>query len=195
MVQRRRSALPVCPLCGHQDDLVEEPSPGPGLRLFTCTGHSPPYEISVPTYDEMEGAEGLYAEYGLDESLLRCVGAGAGHRPGDGFVEHAVAEYRLSLENPKGYRACLQAWGHTTIEPRRYTASVYIALRLGALSREERIVYRPGPGTGHFSYNDQVGYWAPAPADPGAALLSWAGFAEREGLDPAFPYAREALGQ
>ena len=193
MGQRRRSGLPICPLCALQDDLVEQPAPGPGLRLFVCTGHTPPYEISVDTYAEMDGAEGLYLEYGLDESLLRCVGAGAGHRPGDGFVEHAVVEYRLSGENPEGYRACVERWGHHTITPKRYTASVYIALRLGALARQGLVARQRAKGTGHFDYNDRLEYWAPSSTPADTPLLSWQQFAEREGLDPEFPFAKEAL--
>jgi len=108
-MNRRPSPRPVCKVCGHDDELAEGSPVGPGLRLWICSGHTPAYEFTTGAWQDF-GGEGVYAEYGLDESLLRSVQAGFGHRTGDGFVEHAVVEFRLSVENPAGYRVCLENW-------------------------------------------------------------------------------------
>jgi len=39
-----------------------------------------------------------------------------------------------------------------------------------------------------------VSYWTRPGADVDAGLLSWKEFADREGLDASFPYAKRALG-
>jgi hypothetical protein len=194
MTSRKPSARPVCPLCAGDDDLAENASPSPGRRQFTCAAHKAPYTFTINMYKEFPGGEGLYAQYGIDDTLVSCVNGGYGHHSGDGYIEHAVVEYRLSIENPDGYRACLEAWGHTTIKAKHYTATVYLGLRLGALSRQGAVLHRPGPGTGHFHYNSELGYWASATAAADAGSLSWADFAKRERLDASFPYARVALG-
>jgi hypothetical protein len=179
-----RRPMPVCPLCAHQDHLVET-APG----MFECGAH--PGRLLLARV-EADGFTSFAGE--LQEELLRCVGSGPGHRAGDGMVEYPVVEWRLSILARGLYRAVLDLYPHATMQavPGGKSASWYIArFGLGILLSQRVLASVYGPGTGAFVWDYRISYWA-LPHQP-TQLISWAEFAAREGLDPSFPYARLAL--
>jgi hypothetical protein len=124
--------------------------------------------------------EGKTAELGLYEDLPRCL------VKGEAFVEYGVVEYRYSQLRPDVYQRLLDDYSHTRIERHKpYTASVFIALALGRLADVGDVLYRVGPATGYWAYNEVISYWAlpPGPAE-GGDPLSWETFATEAGLNP-----------
>jgi hypothetical protein len=105
---------------------------------------------------------------------------------GESFVEYGVVEYRYSELRPDVYRRLLSDYSHTRIERHKpYTASVFIALALGRLADLGDVLYRVGPATGYWAYNEVISYWAlpPGPAEAESSI-SWAQFCAVNGLDP-----------
>ncbi len=65
-------------------------------------------------------------------------------------------------------------WGHTALDRgRAFTASAYLARTLGQLGRTGAVAYHPGPGTGRWSYNEDISWWSTAPPGDGAMRTAW----------------------
>jgi hypothetical protein len=70
----------------------------------------------------VDGREGVTAELGLDNDLLRCLESGGPS------VEHCVVEHRYKLLRPATYSdELLPRYGHGAQDPNGYTLSALIA--------------------------------------------------------------------
>lgn len=170
----------VCPLCSRDDSINIEPI-GPGLWRYTCSNTRHPngvysWESTATDRVEKPAAEGKAAQLGLYDDLPRCL------VPNEPFVEYGIVEYRYSVLRRDVYQQLIRDYSHTRIERNKpYTASVFIASALGWLADHEETLYRVGPATGHWAYNERISYWA-LPAG-GSAMLTWEEFARQQGLD------------
>jgi hypothetical protein len=125
--------------------------------------------------------EGKAADLGLYEDLPLCLIAN------EPFVEYGIVEHRYSEMRPAVYQRLLDDYSHTRIQRYKpYTASVFIASALRKLTDLGDVLYRVGPATGHWAYNEIISYWAlpPGPAEE-TRILAWKEYAERLGLDPS----------
>lgn len=172
----------VCPLCGHDDDVSSLPVGAEGEWAYTCaasSGHIEPYGWKHKLERHVDGREGITAELGLYDDLASCV------KPGEAWVEHGVVEHRYRLLRPDVYLGeLLPRYGHVAQGPKRYTVSALIAKALGQLSREGILAWQYARATGFWYYNGSISYWAVPPAPQLEYRLTWAEFAESEGLDP-----------
>lgn len=175
----------VCPLCGLDDDVVFEPDES-GAPVFVCRagGDLHPYEWRVPTLDPtavLSPRTGVGEELGVYDDLPTVL------IPGEPFVEYGVVEHRYARQYPKPYRELLERYGHTAIEPKRYTASAFLGRALGTLFHEGTLACRYAvPATGRWSYNSDISAWAlpGRGAEENDRVVSWVEFAEQEGFDP-----------
>jgi hypothetical protein len=172
----------VCPLCGHDDVVSIVPGGDSENWLYVCTGttHKDPYNWTVAIPSAFAGGrEGVTAELGLYDDLLRCV------RAEDPWVEHGIVEYRYSRLNPKVYLGeLIPRFGHRAQGPRHFSASALIAKALGQLRNEGLLAWRYGKATGFWAYNGTISYWAIVPPPPDENRLTWEEFAENGGLAP-----------
>lgn len=84
-------------------------------------------------------------------------------------------EYQYAALCPADFAAIVTRYGHTTIAPKKYTASAFLAGVLGVLSRQGTLLYHFGPATGHWSYNGTISWWSLRPElDWGRSRLAWA---------------------
>jgi hypothetical protein len=114
---------------------------------------------------------------GLDAALLHCL------VPGE-WAETGVAEHRYGEAHPEPYEWMVDRWGRVALGARRYSVTSYIGARLGALSRAAEVMYRPGPGTGFYSYNRRVGYWTLLPVLAETITMTFARLAQERGFRP-----------
>lgn len=158
----------VCPLCGGQDYLE-----------FVCHGPHGAYTFMAKGKGTATAyPEGLAPDLGLYESLPLCV------RVDEGPAEYGVVEYRFGTAYPHEYRQLVTTYGHRSASPgKQYSASAFLAATLGRLAREGALVLTWGKGTGYWSYNDPISYWARSDATS-QSRLTWAQFAAGAGLDP-----------
>ncbi len=163
----------VCPF--HSDDAVRgTPLPDeaggeeficrrgghPGDREWRWTGTPPPP-------DAVGG--GLAAELGLDLELPAAVASYGGR-----WVEYGLVERAYADAHGADFAGMVARWGHTHLGRTDYTVSKYLGGQLGRLARQGALLYRAGPGTGRWSYNSTVGYYAPPPVEPDwDDRLSW----------------------
>jgi hypothetical protein len=75
-------------------------------------------------------------------------------------------------------------WGHVAQSPRRYSVTSFIGSTLGALSREGTVTFKPGIGTGFFSYNSRVGMWTLVPVPAATTDMTWEKLAVELGHQP-----------
>jgi hypothetical protein len=179
-----RPARQVCPLCSRDDLIAVEPM-GPGVWQYTCANRkhgsagfawqaTATQRVDEPPDDDKAARLGMY------DDLPACL------VPGEPFLEYGVVEHRFSQRRPDVYQKLIDDYSHTRLQRRKpYTASVFIALALGRLAKHGEVLYRVGPATGYWSYNEVISYWAlpPGPVDVGVRL-TWAQYAEANGLDP-----------
>ena len=166
----------VCPF--HSDEMVR------GRRLrsiepveeFTCpmtdARHpgSRPWSWTAPLESAPADAPGgLAGELGLHIELPAAVGSFGG-----AWVEYGLIERAYALARPDDFATLIARYGHTHQAPARYTASSYLGRTLGQLAKTGYLAYRSGPGTGRWSYDDEVGYYT-APTSPAAweNRLTW----------------------
>ncbi len=173
----------ICPLCGFDDDVTVSELSGNNSWQFRCTGgnryHAAPYFWDVAFEHRSTSHEGICAELGLYDDLPGCVPAG------QSWVEHGIVEYLYKKAHPDTYRELVDRYGHIAKAPKRFTASVILALTLGRLADEGVVAYRPKlPATGFWSYNGTVGNWAPLPPPAGDGHTTWSAWAIAQGLDP-----------
>jgi hypothetical protein len=170
----------VCPLCGHDDEVVREPV-APGIWRYTCTGgrsHSDP----IVWERDAVGAElpqwgGITAELGLYDDLPFCLTA---REP---FVEYGIVEHRYAELRPEVFRQLVERYGRTRIAPASFTATSFIALALWRLVEVGLIVQHPGQATGHWTYNGTMYYYALPQEQHDDRMLSWKEYAAAHHLD------------
>ncbi len=180
----RRPARQVCPLCS-RDDRIEIEAIGPALWRYTCWNDRHPrgayvWQATATERVNQPAMEGKTAELGLYEDLPRCL------VQGEAYVEYGVVEHRYGELRPQVYQRLIADYSHTRIERNKpYTASVFIALALGRLADLGDVLYRVGPATGYWTYNEVISYWAlpPGPEDADNPV-TWERFCELNGLDP-----------
>ena len=170
----------VCPLCGVQDDLEPPVRLPNGGWQFACTAHTPAHVFEVsPEARVVAYASGLAGELGLHEDLPRCV------IQGEPWVEYGIVEYRYGIAHPVEYRRLVDTYGHrSAARTGRYSASVFLASTLGRLARAGLLVLSFGPGTGYWSYDSEISYWAAPPGPVDGERQTWEQFARAENLDP-----------
>jgi hypothetical protein len=173
---------PICALCGY-DDYVQSAHLGDGLWEHRCSG---PQHVDARTWQETVGGsvdelalEGLAQEWGLYDDLPRCL------VPGEPMVEYGVVEHRYKELNPACYRALVARYSHTSLGPKNYTASSFIAGALGRLLKRGELEAIFATATGYWSYNGTISYWALPGSSPESTPLTWEAFARGRGIDPS----------
>jgi hypothetical protein len=120
------------------------------------------------------------AALGLDlgASLILAVRT-ASDEHGEGRVEYGLVERAFGLAEPDDWGVLLARYDHrwyhggdATRKTLPYTASKYLAGRLGALGRLGDIRYSPAKGTGYWSYLAKVSAWT-VPGREQASLQSF----------------------
>lgn len=145
-----------------------------GTWQYTCDrpkGHpgGGPYTwISVPPPPPMPGLSGLAQELGLHLELPAALGEHRGR-----WVEYGVVEHTYARRNPDDFARLVEAYGHTAIRAKSYTASAYLARTLGDLSRLGTVLYHSGPATGRWSYNSDISWWSLPPEPAWSDERSW----------------------
>lgn len=168
----------VCPMCGYDDDITVMPGDDDDTWAYTCLSDRHTWIVKAPT--GIEGRNGIMAELGLYDDLLRCLVSG------ESWVEHGIVEHRYKEAFPDVYfNELLPRYGHVaTHGSKRYTASAFIASALGRLRVEGALVQSRGPATGFWHYNGSVSYWALPPGPGPEDRTTWESFARERGLDP-----------
>lgn len=161
---------------------------------MTCEdGHVSLHPAPLPAGQVATGRVGVLEDLDVYDTLASLfIDAHAPYR------EHGIIEHAFADADPGAYRDLVQAYGHTSSGPRRHTASAMLARALGQLSREGHLASQRHRGTGYWSYNSDVGYWALAPGPDIEHRRTWAEFAEAEGIHPldwpATGYRHDAAG-
>lgn len=164
---------------------------GAGLTEYRCSApvHATHYvwtrlrtRFAPLPADSSEGS-GLAAELGMYETLPELI---AGDEP---WIEYGILERRFREEHPGAFAAVLDRYPHREHGHHGYTASMYIAMILGALRDRGSVMSmgKPGPATGYWSYNGSVHYWARPPGPPTDDMLTYAEWAQSTGRDPQRP--------
>lgn len=172
-----RPARQLCPLCGRDDDVTLVHVDG--LWVMSCADRQHlPFEWRPKEQHARPGSyrTGIGEELGVYDDLLACVHGG--------LAEYGVIEQRFSVQAPRTYRHLVDRYGHTAQGPSRYTASAFLGGALGALWREGSVDGVWGPATGYWSYNGQVGAYAPTGTAEDGPILSWVEHAVRLGCAP-----------
>ena len=173
--------MEVCPRCAEAEDITESMSPD-GVPLLSCRNpkHEPYTWAKYLEPEGISGREGLGEELGVYEDLPAVL------RRDEPVIEYGVLEHRYAKENPAAYKQLVDRYGHTALEPTRYSASAFLARALGQLSREGAVVFRSVPATGRWSYNGSISGWClpGTGAEDDDDVLSWAAFAESKDIDP-----------
>lgn len=111
---------------------------------------------------------------GLAEELGLAVELPAALKRYEGrWVEYGVLEAAYATAQPTDWAGLVARYGHTAIHAKRYSASAYLGLILGQLSKNGAIELRFGPATGRWNYNSQVSYVALSPAPDWDDKLTW----------------------
>jgi hypothetical protein len=112
--------------------------------------------------------------------LLACV------KVGEPFVEYGIIEWRLRQRVPALFADMIREHGHRQLNPipTSKTSSAYLAQALGVLGAQGHLERVAGKATGAWKYNGEVMYWALPPGPPTTNRLTWAAFADHNGLDP-----------
>jgi len=181
----KRPVRQVCPRCS-AEDFVQIETLGPCLWRYTCTRsckqHADPYSWIGSTADapaDMELTYNKAEDLGLPNDLLTCF------EHGEPFVEYGIVEYRYAAKaNPTVYKQLVEDYGHTSLGPKRYTASAFIASTLGRMEKEGLLAYKSGTATGFWSYNGGISFWSLVPPSSEAPPLTFKTFATEQGFDP-----------
>jgi hypothetical protein len=184
----------VCPYCNECEwtsaapGLSDEGSP---LLVLRCDNdqHPHPPTWSFPDPDvpapaaAKTGSSGagqpLVHQLGLYDKLVDVV------QRFDRWVEYGIVEHEFAHAYPDVYRELVHRMGHVATDGhKQWTASAYLARMLGNLTRTGDVVYRPSHGTGRWAYNSDISAWRPPQAADTSDVLSWAGYATEQGMDP-----------
>jgi hypothetical protein len=144
----------LCPLCGDEEEVRRVPAAGGGSVRDTTLG----------------------------AALLDCV------LPGEPWVEYGIVEHRYAENHPEAFRKLVLEKGHrwwspdgirktsAGIRPDDITASRYLVRTLSALAAAGALTRQFGRGTGTWSYNSTISYWALPPAPSANHQLSYETF-------------------
>lgn len=163
---------------------------------FTCEYNDHPvpgpYVWSVTDEPGMDMGQALGLDLG---STLPKAVRDASQAHGGGWVEYGLVERAFALANPEDWSLLLARYDHrwfgqgtATQQELPYTASRYLAGRLGDLSRRGDVRYRDGKGTGYWSYLRRVSHWAPAGSGELSAMASFG--TETVAMDDYMPAKR-----
>lgn len=166
--------MQVCPF--HGDEAIRGRPLGDdaGTMEFTCARRGHPEDrlwvwTAVPEPLASAGANGLAAELGLSSELPHAVAT-----YGPVWVEYGLIERAYAQARSDDFAELVTRYGHTHLGRFEYTVSKYLGGVLGQLARVGTLLYRGGPGTGRWSYNRIVGYYAlPSTAPSWEDRLSW----------------------
>jgi hypothetical protein len=101
---------------------------------------------------------GLAAELGLDVELPAALAAYAGR-----WAEYGVLERAYARRRPEHFARLVEAYGHTAIKEKRYTASAFLGGTLGRIGRDATIHFHDGEATGRWAYNPRISWWTITP--------------------------------
>ena len=90
------------------------------------------------------------------------------------WFEYGVVEHAYATSCPDDFAELVERYGHTAVQPARYTVSSFLARTLSDLGRTGSLLYRGGPATGRWSYNAGISWWALPPAPDEEQMVSWA---------------------
>ncbi|WP_139252844.1 hypothetical protein [Geodermatophilus nigrescens] len=107
-------------------------------------------------------------------------------KPGEPFLEHGIIEARLRQTAWDVFARHVDEMGHVAFGDIRNTASNRIGMALGQLRSRGIVVDKRLPGTGAWSYNTDIGFWALAPAEPGRPVQTWVDYAAATSRSPDF---------
>ena len=178
--------MELCPLCAY-DDNITTTDLGAGLTEYRCSGHNPPHTWThlvspfKPQKGDASDGSGLAAELGMYDDLPQLIGSDPG------WIEYGIVERRFREAYPESFAAVTDRYPHHEQGHHGYTASMYIAMILGAL-RDRGVVVsmgKPGKATGYWSYNTGVHYWARPPGPPTEELITYESWATAAGRDPS----------
>lgn len=170
----------VCPLCASQDSFDPPVRLADGIWQFVCRGPHALYVFDVqPSNDLAAYPEGLAADLGLYDDLPKCI------TDETTYVEYGIVEYRYGLAHPKEYGQLVATYGRRSQgKGKTYTASAFIASTLGRIARDGVLRFEFGKGTGYWSYDDPISYWAPPGVNEPPNRLTWFEFATENGWKP-----------
>lgn len=177
-----------CPRCGESERVT--------LRRFIGDDGVPRVELTCDTIVHGEPVVALFEDPDLPKSSIGAGGDALVHElelyaklveavfAFDSPVEYGVVEHVLAASHPDTYRELWDRHGHVeTHGAKSYTLSVYLSSLLGTLSREGSLAHLTTEATGRWGYNDEISAWShPDRADE--PVLSWAAYAEQQGIDP-----------
>ncbi len=173
----------VCPFhADEQPDVVFVGSETIEWEL-TChrTDHPVAGPYTWPATGEIDVDFGGALGLDLRAPLAAAVRA-ASDEHGGGWVEYGLVERAFGMANEAAWAVLLAKYDHryyhpagATRETLPYTASRYLAGRLGDLSRLRDVAYRNGRGTGYWSYLTRVSTWTAPGREAHAVLQTFAG--------------------
>lgn len=169
----------------HMDEDVDGTRLEDGTTEFTCPRTTHPSGatwtwLEVPPSPDARGASGLG---GLAEELNLATALPAALASlGDGWFELGLVEKAYAEAAPDGFATMVARWGHSSHGGHpTYSATTYLARTLGTLGREGAVAYHRGTGTGRWSYNSDISWWATVPPPGWEHRTSWA---DVHGTDP-----------
>jgi hypothetical protein len=181
-----RRVIITCPACYSADDVSADRAPDNAGFLYTCVNNRrhddgrPAVWQADPEAGERSTALGDGVLSDLYEPLLATL------RSGEPYLEHGIVEQRLREIAWDVFARHVDEAGHVAFGAIRNTASNRIGMALGQLRARGLVVDRRLPGTGSWSFNPDIGYWALAPAVPGVGVLTWLEYSHGLGRDPEF---------
>ena len=172
----------LCLWCA-SDEYVDDYDPSTDVASCSGPGH-PETRMFQPRAEEAARAaqhshldglpHGIAYELGLYEDLPAVLNHGE-------WADTIVVKYRYAIAHPTSYSEMVTRWDNDNT---RYSTSAFIGSTLGDLSRATNVTHRNGPGTGFFSFNNNIGHWTLEPVPQHTITMNWQEFATREGLDP-----------
>lgn len=168
----------------HMDEDITGASLSDGAHEFTCRraghpGDAPWTWLESPAPPDPVGLGGLAEELALETVLPAVVSS-----LGSGWFEYGLIERAYAELDPKGFARMVERWGHTALSRKQYSVSAYLASCLGRLSRSAAVAYHAGVGTGRWSYNADISWWAAMPAPDWEERTSWAEATGDDGSGP-----------
>ncbi len=171
----------LCPV--HSHEFIQPAFVGSETAeyTFTCTrtDHRPEGAYTWPFISEPPAAVGDGMDLGLAVELPAAV-ATATLEAGVTWVEYGLVERAYALAQPADWAKILARYDHTHYHPADvtktqlpYTASKYLARSLGGLGGAGELIHHVGPGTGRWSYNSKISYWALPPGADWDSRQTW----------------------
>lgn len=157
---------------------------------FTCPreNHPTPGPYTWAYITEPTGITGITGDslgLGLDIELPKAVTTAVTTHQ-QPWVEYGLIESAYARANPEHWKLLLAKYDHTHYQTdltarqaSTYTASKYLARSLGALGRQGALIHRFGKGTGRWSYNASISYYALPPGADWSDRRTWDGSGEQ----------------